>query len=449
MLNLPSKLAARSEPVRVGVAGAGLFGSNLVTQLERAPGLRTAAVADVATGKAVTAYERAGVDRDAVALVDGPDGAETAMADGRRVVLADGNDLATADVDVLVEATGVPSVGARHAFNALMAGTHVVMVTVEADTVVGPFLAELAERNGVTYSLAYGDQPALIVELVDWARTAGFDVVATGKGVPFREAFHHGTPDDVFERLGFEESFVEERDLNPRMYNSFVDGTKVAVEMCAVANATGLVPDVPRMHLPTAEIREIPAKLRPKADGGLLESTGVVDTVSTLYPDGSSVPEDRDIGFGVFVVTRSPHEHVRQYLSAYAGPGFHVAGDGEYQVFYRPHHLPGLETGVSVANAAVRNEPTGAPRERVAEVVGAAKRDLSPGEELDGGGGTTVYGVLVDAETADAEGYVPFELLDGATVTAEVGRDEILAEEDVDLDTDSFLYRLRETTDAR
>ena len=449
MLNLPSKLAARDSPVRVGVVGAGLFGSNLVTQLERVPGLRTAAVADVATEKAVAALERAGVDRERVTVVDGRDGAEAAMADGERAVLPDGNDLASAEIDVLVEATGVPSAGARHAFNALMAGTHVVMVTVEADTVVGPLLAELAERNGVTYSLAYGDQPALIVELVDWARTAGFEVVAAGKGVPFRESFHHGTPDDVFERLGFDESFVESRDLNPRMYNSFVDGTKVAVEMCAVANATGLGPDVPRMHLPTAEIGEIPGTLRPKADGGILESTGVVDTVSTLYPDGSSVPEDRDISFGVFVVTRSPHEHVREYLSAYAGPGHHVAGDGEYQVFYRPHHLPGLETGISVANAAVRNEPTGAPRERVAEVVGAAKRDLSPGEELDGGGGTTVYGVLVDADTADAEGYVPFELLDGATVASEIRQDGILAREDVDLDESSFLYRLRETIDAR
>jgi predicted homoserine dehydrogenase-like protein len=449
MLNLPSKLASLDEPVRVGVVGAGLFGSNLVTQMEHVPGLRTAAIADVATEKAVAAYERAGVDGDAIAVVDGRDAADAAMADGKRVVLGDGNDLASADVDVLVEATGVPSVGARHAFNALMAGTHVVMVTVEADTVVGPFLTELAERNGVTYSMAYGDQPALIVELVDWARTAGFEVVAAGKGVPFRESFHHGTPDDIFERMGFEASFVEERNLNARMYNSFADGTKVAVEMCAVANATGLGPDVPRMHLPTAEIPEIPGTLRPKSDGGILDSTGVVDTVSSLYPDGSSVPEDRDISFGVFVVTRSPDSHVRQYLSAYAGPGFAVAGDGEYQVFYRPYHLPGLETGISVANAALRNEPTGAPRERVAEVVGAAKRDLSGGEELDGGGGTTVYGVLVDAETADEEGYVPFELLDRATLTGGVARDDIVTEDDVDLDESSFLYRLRRTMDAR
>jgi predicted homoserine dehydrogenase-like protein len=448
MLNLPATLAAREQPVRTGVIGAGLFGSNLVTQLERADGMVPAAIADIRTEKAVETFLQAGVDRETLTVVEDGQAAEAAVSEGRRAVLADGVDLATADLDVVVESTGVPAVAARHAFEALMAGTHVVMVTVEADTVVGPFLAELADRNGVTYSLAYGDQPALIAELVDWAETTGLEVVAAGKGVPFREAFHHGTPDDVFERLGFEQSFVESRGLNARMYNSFVDGTKVAVEMCAVANATGLRPDVPGMHLPTAEIDEIPATLRPEEDGGILGSTGVVDTVSTLYPDGSSVHPDRDISFGVFVVTRSPHEHVQQYLTQYAGPGHHVAGDGEYQVFYRPHHLPGLETGVSVASAAVRNEPTGAPRERVTEVVGAAKRDLVPGDELDGGGGTTVYGVLVDADTADREGYVPFELLEGATVTAEIGQDDLVTREAVELE-DSFLSRLRAMMDTR
>ncbi len=448
MLNLPARLAEREEPVRVGVVGAGLFGSNLVTQLEAAAGMETTAIADIRTRKAVETFERAGVDREQVIVANGREEAEALLVDGQRAVLADGVDLATANIDVLVEATGVPTVASRHAFEAIMAGTHVVMATVEADTVVGPFLAELAERNGVAYSMAYGDQPALIAELVDWANTAGLEVVAAGKGVPFREAFHHGTPDDVFERLGFEESFVESRGLNAEMYNSFVDGTKVAVEMCAVANATGLRPDVPGMHLPTAEIGEIPATFRPESDGGILSSTGVVDTVSTLYPDGSSVHADRDISFGVFVVTRSPHEHVREYLTQYAGPGHAVAGDGEYQVFYRPHHLPGLETGVSVASVAVRGEPTGTPREQVAEVVGAAKRDLSPGEQLDGGGGTTVYGLLVDADTADEEGYVPFELLEGATVTDEIDQDETLTREHVNLEA-SFLSRLRSVSDAR
>ena len=445
MLNLPSQLAARDEPIRVGVIGAGLFGSNLIDQVERVTGMTTAAVADVDREKAADAFDRNGVADADVRSVDDPAAADQAMADGDRVVLGDGADLARANVDVVVEATGVPEVGARHAFVGLTAGTHVVMVTVEADTVVGPILSRIAERNGVTYSMAYGDQPALIVELCDWAQTVGLDVVAAGKGNPYLEENHHATPDDIFDRIGFEEEFVESQNLNPRMYNSFFDGTKVAVEMCAVANATGLKPDVPRMHLPTAEIPEIPEKLRPKDEGGILEGTGVVDTVSSLYPDGSSVEED--ISFGVFVVTTTPEPRVQAYLDQYAGTGLHTASDGKYQVFYRPYHLPGLETPVSVANAVLRNEPTGTPRERVGEVVGAAKRPLEPGEELDGGGGYTVYGVLVDADDADSAGYVPFELLDGATVTADVDVDGIVTYDDVELDRDSFVYHLRRIQD--
>jgi predicted homoserine dehydrogenase-like protein len=442
MLNLPAKLADREEPIRTGVIGAGLFGTNLVDQLERAAGLEATAVADIEPEKGVETLVGAGVPREAVERVDGPDEADAVVANGRRAVLTDGVQLAATDVDVVVEATGVPAVGARHAYEAITAGTHVVMVTVEADTVVGPILATLARNRGVTYSMAYGDQPALIVELCDWAETVGLDVVAAGKGNPYRAEYRYGTPEDIFDRVGFDPAFVEEQDLNPRMYNSFYDGTKVAVEMCAVANAVGLKPDVPGMHLPAAEIPEIPELLRPEADGGLLDGPGVVDTVSSLYPDGT--PVEHDVGFGVFVVTSTPTDRVRQYFAQYDGEGLYTASDGAYQLFYRPYHLPGVETGVSVATAALRNEPTGVPRSQETDVVGAAKRDLEPGDEIDGGGGYTVYGRLVDADAATEAGHVPLELLDGATVTGEVARDEVVTYDDVDLDETSFLYTLRQ-----
>jgi len=266
-------------------------------------------------------------------------------------------------------------------------------------------------------------------------------VVAAGKGNAYLEANAHGTPDDIWERLGFTEEFVENQELNPRMYNSFFDGTKVAVEMCAVANATGLEPDVPGMHLPPAEIPEIPEILRPERDGGILEKAGVVDTVSSLYRDGSEVEFDLD--FGVFVVTTTPNERVQEYFAQYSGSGLYTAGDGEYQVFYRPYHLPGIETPVSVANAAIRNEPTGVADRHVAEVVGAAKRDLEPGDGIDGGGGYTVYGQVESADRAAREDHVPLELLDGAEVVEPVGTDEVVSYGDVRLDTDSFIYHLR------
>ena len=443
MFNVPMQLAERDAPVRAGVIGAGLFGTNLIDQLERTTGLEATAVVDIDVGKAVDTLERAGVAAEEIETVDTPAEADDAIADGRRVVLADGELLAETAVEVVVEATGIPDAGARHAHSAITSGKHVVMVTVETDTVVGPVLAKLADDWDVTYSMAYGDQPALIVELCDWARTVGLEIVAAGKGNPYLEAYRHGTPDDVFDRIGFDPEFVEERGLNPRMYNSFYDGTKIAVEMCAVANAVGLKPDVPGMHLPTAELPEIAEKLRPKEDGGILNGTGVVDTISSLHPDGSAV--DYDIDSGVFVVTTTPTERVREFLDQLSGSGLYTANDGEYQLFYRPHHLPGLETGVSIANAVLRNEPTGVPRVQETEVVGAAKRDLEPGDRIDGGGGYTVYGRLVDADLAAKERFVPLELLDGATVTRGVAQDDVVTYGDVEVDTESFIYGLRQS----
>ena len=446
MLNIPSRLRKREDPIRVGVIGAGLFGTKLVDQIERASGMRTAAIADIDPDQAMGTFREATVDPDEVTEVDGSAGIDTVIEEGNRAYVSDGLALARSDVDVVVEATGVPAVAAHHAYTAITEGTHVVMVTVEADTVVGPTLAGVADNAGVTYSMAYGDQPALLAEMYDWAEMVGLDVVAAGKGNPFLEEYRYGTPDDVFERFGFDPEFVEEHNLNPRMYNSFLDGTKVAVEMCAVANATGLDPDVPGMHLPAASVPEIPDTFRPEADGGILNGSGIVDTVSSLRPDGTEVEDD--IAYGVWIVTTTPNEQVQEYLEQNSGSGLYVSDDGTYQVFHRPYHLPGVETGVSIASAAIRNEPTGVPRERVAEVVGRAKRDLEPGDELDGGGGYTVYGFLERAEAASERDHVPFELLDGAEVVSTIETDEIIGYEDVDLDPDSFLYRLRRLQDA-
>ena len=441
MFHLATELASREEPVRVGVIGAGLFGTNLVEQLERTPGIEPSGIADIEVEKAIQTFTRAGVPRAIIDRVDDAVRATDAMTGERRVVLADGRTLATTGVDVIVEATGNPVAAAHHAFDAIMAGTHVVMATVEADTVVGPILAQLARTNGVTYAMAYGDQPALIVELHDWARAIGLDVIVAGKGNPAPASWQYGTPEDVFDRIGMTDTFVAERGLNPRMYNSFFDGTKVAVEMGAVGNALGFVPDVPRMHLPTADIPTIPQQLRPRADGGILDRAGVVETVRTVTPDGKSL--DQDIGFGVFIVTSTQSERTQRYFSQYSDSGMITASDGRYQLFWRPFHLPGVETGISVAHAALHNAATGSPREHATEVVAAAKRELIAGDEIDGGGGYTVYGTLVSVDTATANGYVPLALLDGAIVERTVERDDIITDEHVRLDEDSFLYTLR------
>lgn len=446
MFNLADKLRSRDDPIRVGVIGAGIFGTKLVDQIERTPGMTTAVIADARPEKAVQAFREAGIQGESVFRTSEASGVAHQLSDGRRAVMDDGITLTETDIDVVVEATGSPNHGARHAYEAMSAGKDVVMATVEADTVVGPELSEHARTQDVTYSMAYGDQPALIVELCDWATAVGLDIVAAGKGNRFREQFRYGTPEDIFDRFGLDDSFVDSHDPNPRLYNSFLDGTKAAVEMCAAANATGLRPDVTGMHFPTAGISEIPELLCPKSDGGVLNQSGAVETVSTIRDDGTRVEED--LSFGVFVVTTTSNTRVQEYLEQKDGAGFFVSHGGKYQIFYRSFHLPGTESTISIAGTALLDEPTGVPRSRVGEVIGAAKTELQPGDELDGGGGYTIYGLLTDAEHANREDFVPFELLEGATVTSHLQKDDIVTYDDVELEESTFIYQLRNSANG-
>lgn len=439
MLNIPNQLRTRSEPIQVGIVGAGFFGTKLADQIECAPGMKVAGIADIEPENAKQTYQEAGVT-ETVTWCETPADAQKALGRNHRVIMEDGIHLAETPIDVLVESTGIPTAGARHAYKAINAGIHVVNVTVELDSVVGPTLSKLASENNVTYSYAYGDQPALMVELYDWAKTIGMDVIAAGRGSMYRDEFRHGTPDDIFERFGYNEAFVEEHNLNPQMYNSFLDGTKIAIENCALANATGLTIDTPGMHHRTLEVADIPETLRPEETGGILSEPGVVETVSSLYPDGSQTAYN--LSSGMFVVTTSPNPAAQQYLHERDESGFHVSEDGDIAVFYRPFHLPGIETPVSIASAVLRNEPTGTPRSYETEVVGAAKQHLSPGDTLDGGGGYTTYGILETRDRAEADDLVPFELLAGATVTSPLEQDEQITYDTVDLE-DSFLKSFR------
>lgn len=432
MLNLSRDLVALEDPIRVGLIGAGIFGSQLVYGIEETPGMETSVIADLEAEKAFDTFDHAGQTGDAVAAVDTAAEANELLGADRRAVVPDGDTLIDTNVDVVVEATGNANVAARHAHDAILADKHVVQVTVEADTVVGPYLATLADRCDVTYTLAYGDQPAQIVRLCDWARSSGLEVVAAGRWANDPEP--HGTPDDALERHSWIGSFVEEYDPSPYIYNTFLDGTKVAVESCVSANAVGLEPDTSGMHVPETSVDDIPSHLRPAADGGLLDGTGVIDAAST--PDS---------GHSVFVVTTTDNPQRRQYFDRRGNVP--SASEGKYQLFYRHFHAAS-ETTISIAAAALRNEATGVPSEQHAEVVGKAKRDLEPGDEIDAPGGYTVYGSVEAADTAVERGYVPLELLTGAELVGSVGTDEIVTYDDVTIDRDSFLYHLRQLQDG-
>src|SRR5919204_2102220 len=378
-MNLFHLLQARGsagKPVRVALIGAGKFGSMFLSQVPHVPGLEVPIIIDIDRDRAREACRTVGWDAERIARTAFTDDGARAIAGGA--------------MDVVVEATGNPAVGIRHARAAIAAKKHVVMVNVEADVLAGPLLAEEARARGIVYSLAYGDQPALTCELVDWARACGFEVGAAGKGTKYLPAYHAVTPDDVWAHYGLTPEEARAGGMNPQMFNSFLDGTKSAIEMAAIANATGLAVPQDGLGFPPCGVDDLPHVLRGKESGGVLPYDGMVEVVSCLERDGR--PVFRDLRWGVYVVLKAPNEYTRACFREY---GLKTDASGWYAAMYKPYHLIGLELGISVLSAALRGEPTGQSRAFAGDVVAVAKRALRAGESLDGEGGYTVWGKLV------------------------------------------------------
>jgi predicted homoserine dehydrogenase-like protein len=415
-MNLHNLLAQRHEagrPVRVALIGAGKFGSMFLCQVPTTPGLEVAGIADLSVERARAACRTVGWSEERIAA--------TAFVEDAASLFG------RADVEVVVEATGNPAAGIAHARAAIAAGRHVVMVNVEADVLAGPLLAEEARRAGVVYSLAYGDQPALTVELVEWARTCGFRVVAAGKGTKYLPLYHDVTPDNVWSHYGLTNREAEAAGMNPQMFNSFLDGTKSAIEMAAIANATGL--DVPSdgLSFPPCGVDDLPLLLRPRESGGLLERAGMVEVVSSLERDGRSV--FRDLRWGVYVVLEAPTNYAAACFRQY---GLQTDPSGRYAAMYKPYHLIGLELNVSVLSAALRGEPTGQPRAFRGDVAAVAKRALSAEEMLDGEGGYTVWGKLIPAEASLSSGALPIGLAHHVRLTRDIAHGQMVRWSDVE-----------------
>ena len=426
-------------PIRVSLIGCGRFGSMVAAQVRRAPGMALSVACDVDLRRAHGVLDLAGYPSEVKAEVGGASAANDALEQGRVAVTDRMEAAVESDVDVVVEATGNPDLGALHCFRAIESRRHVVNVSVEADVLVGPRLKRMADEAGVVYSLAYGDQPAIIDDLYDWAAGLGFEVVAAGKGTKYLPEYRQGTPEQALGRFGYSDEEAAASGLNTRMYNSFLDGTKSAVEMCAVANMTGLAPDVPGMHFPPASIDELPQLLRPKSEGGILSRTGVVEVVSSVRRNGDEIPDS--VRWGVYVVITSDSPYLRGCLREY---GVAMDDTGAYGVMYRPYHLIGMETPVSIGRAALYGEATGAPIAKVCEVAATAKRTLRVGQTLDGEGGYTVYGTIVEAAHAAARDLVPIGLCHGAKVKRPIAAGQTVTKADVDLPAGGFVRRLLE-----
>ena len=437
-MNLYAKLeqrAAAGKPLRIGLIGAGKFGAMYLAQVPKTPGVHLVGIADLSPQNAKLNLSRVGwaTERYAAPSLD------AALKSGATHVGEDWRALVSHPaIDIVVEATGHPLAAVEHALAAFEQRKHVVMVTVEADAFCGPLLARRARAAGVVYSLAYGDQPALICDLVDWARAAGFPVVAAGRGHKWLPHFAQSTPETVWGYYGLTPEQAQAGGLNPKMFNSFLDGSKPAIESTAVCNATGLTPAPWGLAYPPASIDDIPNAMRPKAEGGVLHHKGQVEVVSSLHTDGT--PIGYDIRFGVFVVFEGDTDYIRRCFSEY---GVRTDSTGRYACLYKRWHLIGLEVGISVASVGVRNESTGCPTGFRADVVATAKRDLKAGELLDGEGGYTVVGRLMTAEESLRVGALPLGLAHGWKLTAPVAAGQPVRWRDVAVDESNSAVRIR------
>jgi predicted homoserine dehydrogenase-like protein len=434
--------ARRSDPALLAVVGVGRMGRGIVDQVSTMTGLQVRALADLDGERALRGFTENGWDRNQVVVTESIDKAQDAIKAGKAVATQDPLLPPQLELDAVVESTGVPAVGAQVADTAIRHRHHTVMLNVEADVVVGPILAERARKAGVVYTLAAGDQPGAIFELAEWALSLGFRTVCAGRGTVLFPDDHHATPEKYLE-------IAKRNRMNPKMYNEFRDGTKSQLEMVAVGNVLRLPPEVRGMHEPQCGWQELGKVFSLERDGGILGREGVIDMANAVGPDGEYVHQDK-VFPGVFVVVTSDHPGVRSSMAALFEPGFGGTPQqwGPNWGLFRPYHLACVEVPMSVARAVVQGRPTGDLQGgMVAELITMAKRDLAPGDELDGGGGYTVYGLAEKYEVARTENLLPFGFAYSGRVRRPVPMDRALTWDDVEVDRSGFLYELRQEQD--
>ena len=431
-LNLPTGLAADlrqretdENPIRVGVIGCGEMGTDLVTQIARMQGLRITAIADRRLINAPAAFEIAGLDKALAVVCETPAAMSRAIEAGQTAVSPDAAMVATHDlVDVVVDATGRPAIGAEIGLLAMEHGKHLVMMNVEADVTIGAYLKHRADQLGVVYTVGAGDEPSSCMELINFVTALGYPVIAAGKGKnnPLNV---DAVPDDY-------RAEAEQRNMNPRMLVEFVDGSKTMVEMCAIANATGLVPDVPGMHGPNASLETLQDVLCPREDGGVLSRKGVVD-----FTVGKGVAP------GIFVIAELDHPRLMERMSDLK------LGPGPYYTFYRPYHLTSLEVPLSCARAGLYGLADMCPLLKpTAEVCALAKRDLKPGDRLDFIGEYTYRAWTMTYEDARTKSARPCGLLEGASVIAPIKRGDLITTHNTTIDETTALATMRAEQDS-
>ena len=419
-----NELIDNKKTVNVTLIGAGKFGSMFLSQAPYTKGLNVVTICDLNIDKAKKACREVGWSEDQINNIIFTEDFEKAI----------NND----EVDVVVEATGHPSSGIKHARTCFKYGKHVIMVNVEADVLAGPSLSAEANSAEVVFSMAYGDQPSLTLEIIEWARASGFKVTAAGKGTKYMPEYHYSTPKTVWDHYGLTSDEAEKAGMNSKMFNSFLDGTKSSLEMSAIANASGL--NVPNNGLlfPPCGMDDLASLLKEKNKGGILEKNEQVEVVSSLERDGR--PVFKDLRWGVYAVLQAPNDYAASCFKQY---GMNTDQSGEFSAMYKPFHLIGMELNTSIFSAALLKLPTGQTKYFKGDVVSVSKRNLKKGEKLDGEGGFTVWGKLIPASTSLNLQALPIGLANDMYLKNDIDKDKILTWNDVEFDTNNEIIRYR------
>ena len=419
-----NELIDNKKTVNVTLIGAGKFGSMFLSQAPYTKGLNVFTICDLNIDKAKKACREVGLSEDQINNIIFTEDFEKAINDD--------------EVDVVVEATGHPSSGIKHARTCFKYGKHVIMVNVEADVLAGPSLSAEANSAEVVFSMAYGDQPSLTLEIIEWARASGFKVTAAGKGTKYLPEYHYSTPKTVWDHYGLTSDEAEKAGMNSKMFNSFLDGTKSSLEMSAIANASGL--NVPNTGLlfPPCGMDDLASLLKEKNKGGILEKNEQVEVVSSLERDGR--PVFKDLRWGVYAVLQAPNDYAASCFKQY---GMNTDQSGEFSAMYKPFHLIGMELNTSIFSAALLKLPTGQTKYFKGDVVSVSKRNLKKGEKLDGEGGFTVWGKLIPASTSLNLQALPIGLANDMYLKNDINKDKIITWNDVEFDSNDEIINYR------
>ena len=419
-----NELIDNKKTVNVTIIGAGKFGSMFLSQAPYTKGLNVFTICDLNIDKAKKACREVGWSEDQINNIIFTEDFEKAINDD--------------EVDVVVEATGHPSSGIKHARTCFKYGKHVIMVNVEADVLAGPSLSAEANSAEVVFSMAYGDQPSLTLEIIEWARASGFKVTAAGKGTKYMPEYHYSTPKTVWDHYGLTSDEAEKAGMNSKMFNSFLDGTKSSLEMSAIANASGL--NVPNNGLlfPPCGMDDLASLLKEKNKGGILEKNEQVEVVSSIERDGR--PVFKDLRWGVYAVLQAPNEYAASCFKQY---GMNTDQSGEFSAMYKPFHLIGMELNTSIFSAALLKLPTGQTKYFKGDVVSVSKKNLKKGEKLDGEGGFTVWGKLIPASTSLNLKALPIGLANDMFLKNDIDKDKIITWNDVEFDTNDEIISYR------